>query len=84
VVAAHGVYDDADGAPLNRADSAQVHLSGGLLGLFLLDLDRGSTGVVAAVRTGVMDLLGLVAVRARLEVRHGNGEVGAAVALAGV
>jgi hypothetical protein len=84
VIAAHRVYDDADGALLDRSDRGQVHLSGGLLGLFLLDLDRGPTGVIAAVRTGVMDLLGLVAVRARLEVRHGNGQVGAAVALAGV
>jgi hypothetical protein len=58
--------------------------SGGLLRLFLLDLDRGAAGVIAAVGAGVMDLLGLMAVRARLEVRHGNGEVGATVALASV
>jgi hypothetical protein len=31
-----------------------------------------------------MDLLGLMAVRARLQVRHGNREVGAAIALASV
>jgi hypothetical protein len=32
----------------------------------------------------VVDLLRLVAVRARLEVRHANSEVGAAIALASV
>jgi hypothetical protein len=58
--------------------------SGRLLRLFLLDLDRGPTGVVAAVRAGMMDLLGLMAMRARLEVRHGNGEVSATIALASV
>jgi hypothetical protein len=58
--------------------------SGGLLGLFLLDLDRGPAGVETAVRAGVMDLLGLMAVRARLEMRHGYRVVSAAVALSGV
>jgi hypothetical protein len=58
--------------------------SGRLLRLFLLDLDRGPAGVVTAVGAGVVDLLRLVAVRARLEVRHANSEVGAAIALASV
>jgi hypothetical protein len=55
-----------------------------LLRLFLLDLDGGAAGVVAADRAGVMDLFGLMAVRARLQVRQFKRVVGAAVALAGV
>jgi hypothetical protein len=58
--------------------------SGRLLRLFLLDLDRRAAGVVAARGAGVMDLLGLVAVRTLFEVRHRDRLVGAAVALSGV
>jgi hypothetical protein len=52
-----------------------------LLRLFLLELDRRSAGVEAASRAGVMDLLGLLTVRARLEVRQRHGLVGATVTL---
>src|SRR5664280_635262 len=58
--------------------------SGRLLWLFLLDLERGPTGVVAALLAGVVRQLGLVATRARLEMRHRNRQVGAAIALSGV
>jgi hypothetical protein len=58
--------------------------SGRLLGLFLLDLDGGPAVVKAANRAGVMDLLGLVTVRTRLEVRDRYGQVGSTVALSGV
>ena len=58
--------------------------SGRLLRLFLLDLDRGPAGVEAANRAGVMDLLGLVAMRARLQVRDRHRMVRTAVSLPGV
>jgi hypothetical protein len=58
--------------------------SGSLLRLFLLDLNRGPTGVVTADRAGVMDLLRLLAVRTRLEMRERHRLVGATVALPGV
>jgi hypothetical protein len=84
VIAAHRVDGDADGASLTVRTVLRSTGSGRLLRLFLLDLDRGPAGVVAAHRAGVMDLLGLVAVRARLEVRDRHRVVGAAVALSGV
>jgi hypothetical protein len=52
-----------------------------LLRLFLLDLDCGASGVLAAVGAGVVDLLGLVAVRAGLKVRHRDRMMRAAIAL---
>jgi hypothetical protein len=58
--------------------------SGLLLRLFLLDLDRGPSVVVAANRAGVMNLLGLMAVRARLEMRGCDRQMCAAIALPGV
>jgi len=58
--------------------------SGRLLRLFLLDLDRGPAGVEAAHGAGVMDLLGLVAVRTRLQVRHRHRLMGATITLSGV
>jgi hypothetical protein len=58
--------------------------SGRLLWLFLLDLDRGSAGVVAANRAGVMDLLGLLAMRTRLQVRDRDRVMGATVTLPSV
>jgi hypothetical protein len=58
--------------------------SGRLLWLFLLDLERGPTGVVTALLAGVMRQLGQVATRARLQVRHRNRQVGAAITLSGV
>jgi hypothetical protein len=58
--------------------------SGRLLRLFLLDLNRWPAGVKAANRAGVMDLLGLVAVRTRLQVRERHRQVSTSVTLAGV
>lgn len=58
--------------------------SGRLLRLFLLDLDGGPAGVVAANRAGVVDLLGLVAMRTRLQVRDRHRVVGAAITLSSV
>ena len=55
--------------------------SGRLLRLFLLDLDRGPAVVIAADRTGMMGLFGLVTMGARLESRYGDGEVGASITL---
>jgi hypothetical protein len=55
-----------------------------LLRLFLLDLDSGSAGVVAANRAGVMGLLGLLAVRTRLQMRDRYRVVGATVTLSSV
>ena len=49
-----------------------------------LRLDRQAAVVVAAVRADVVRQLQLVAVRALLERRHADGEVGAALALAGM
>ena len=57
--------------------------SGRLLGLFLLDLYGGSAVVVAADRADVMDLLGLMTMRTRLEMRNRDRRVGSAVALSG-
>jgi hypothetical protein len=84
MITAHRVYDDADGTFASRPNGAQIHLLGRLLGLFLLDLDGGPAVVVPANRAGVMDLLGLVAMRARLEVRNRDRQMGSAVALTGV
>jgi ribosomal protein L30/L7E len=58
--------------------------SGSLLRLFLLDLDRGSARIEAADRAGVMNLLGLVAMRTCLEVRDRQSVVGATITLSGV
>src|SRR5450830_1482472 len=58
--------------------------SGRLLRLVLLDLDRGAPVVLTAVGAGVMNLLGLVALRARLQVRDADRQMGAAVALSRV
>ena len=54
VIAAHRIYCDPDGAITNRANRPHVHRLCRLLRLFLLDLDCGPAGVVAANRAGVM------------------------------
>jgi hypothetical protein len=84
VVAAHRVDATRTEPSLTVRTVLRSTGSGRLLRLFLLDLDRGPAGVVAADRAGVMDLLGLVAVRARLEMRDRHRLVGTAVTLSGV
>ena len=88
VVAAHRVDGDADarrrpvgagrGLRLGHRVSARRRRRG------WLELDGQAALVVAAVRAGVVRQLHLVAVRALLERRHADGEVRAALALAGM
>src|SRR2546423_9812969 len=66
------------------AAAAAITASGGGFVGGALDLDRGTTAGIAAVRTGMMRLLGLVAVRTLLERREADREMGAPLALAGV
>src|SRR3982751_965357 len=67
-----------------RAPPAAVTTSGGGFVAGALDLDRRAAAVIAAVRTGVMWLLLLVAVRTLLERRKADREMGASLALTGV
>jgi hypothetical protein len=66
------------------APPAAVTASGGGFVAGALDLDRRAAAVVAAVRTGVMRLLRLVAVRTLLERREADREMGASLALPGM
>jgi hypothetical protein len=84
VIAAHGIYGDSDGSTIDRSDRGQIHGLRPSAVAFLLDLERGPTGVVTALLAGVVRQLGLVATRARLQVRHRDRQVGAAIALSGV
>jgi hypothetical protein len=67
-----------------RVASAAVTASGRGFVAGALDLDGRPAAVIAAVRAGVMGFLRLVAVRALLERRKTDREVGASLALAGV
>src|SRR5438093_5595344 len=66
-------------APSSQPDSGR-----GCLFLRRLDLQHGPAGVVAAVRARVMAPLGLVAVRALLELRQREREMRASIALSSV
>src|SRR2546423_11077877 len=71
-------------AAVARVSSTAVTPSGRGFVAGSLDLDGGPAAVVAAVRAGVVGLLGLVAVRTLLERREPDREVGAPLTLAGV
>jgi len=81
VIPAHRVNRDPDGTFADRANRPDVHGLCRLLRLFLLHLDRGPAGVVAANRAGVMRLLGLVAMRARLKGGERQRVMSATIAL---
>jgi hypothetical protein len=69
---------------LDGAEAGRGSLGTAFGGLPLLDLDGFAAAVPAAVRTGVMALLGLMAVRALLQLWRGEREMRAPVALSGV
>jgi hypothetical protein len=81
VIPAHRVNGDPDGTLTDCANRPDVHGLCRLLRLFLLHLDRGPAGVVAANRAGVMRLLGLVAMRARLKGGERQRVMSATIAL---